>query len=61
VLSKEYREGTLYAQKNGGLYKNPYPVGSVEHNNFERGWSQELKKNPDVIARADRLRERREL
>ena len=28
-----------------GVYRNPYPMGSPEFNEFERGWMQSLKKH----------------
>lgn len=28
-----------------GKYKNPYPNGTLEFNEFERGWMQSLKRN----------------
>ena len=60
MLSKAYREGMQYANQYGSLYSNPYPTGTIEHNDFERGWSQEHKRNPGAIRRADRLRKERE-
>ena len=30
---------------NLGVYKNPYPIGSAEFNEFERGWTQALKRS----------------
>ena len=57
MLSEAYREGMKYANKYGSLYNNPYSKGTIEHNDFERGWSQEHKRNPGAIIRADRLNE----
>jgi hypothetical protein len=28
-----------------GVYRNPYPAGTPEFNEFERGWMQSLKKD----------------
>lgn len=42
-LDKIYREGELYYSQKG-TYKNPYPNGSMEFNEFERGWTQALKR-----------------
>jgi hypothetical protein len=28
-----------------GIYRNPYPRGSPEFDEFERGWMQSLKKD----------------
>lgn len=31
--------------KDRGVYRNPYPHGSPEFNEFERGWMQSLKRD----------------
>jgi hypothetical protein len=36
-------EGRKYCLTHGSKYHNPYPRGTDEHNQFERGWSQALK------------------
>lgn len=41
-LDNIYREGEQYYFKME-VYKNPYPIGSAEFNEFERGWTQALK------------------
>lgn len=41
-----YREGYDFYLTNKGQYRNPFPAGSPEHNEFERGWSQALKRFP---------------
>lgn len=33
-----------------GAYRNPYPQGSAEFNEFERGWMQSLKKDDARLA-----------
>jgi hypothetical protein len=33
-----------------GAYRNPYPQGSMEFNEFERGWMQSLKKDDARLA-----------
>lgn len=43
ILDEIYREGEAYYFKKGA-YKNPYPNGSNEFNEFERGWTQALKR-----------------
>lgn len=30
-------------------YKNPYSSGTPEYNAFERGWTQALKRSPDLV------------
>ena len=41
-----YQEGRKSYFSNKGKYANPYPSGSIEHDIFERGWSQALKRIP---------------
>lgn len=43
-MNKYIEEGALSFRRNKSFYKNPYSNDSKEHNDFERGWSQELKK-----------------
>lgn len=40
--SQAYEEGYC----SGAYYRNPYPQGSQEYNDFERGWTQRLKRMP---------------
>ena len=50
-LDKIYREGAShYSQE--GEYRNPYPNGSPEFNEFERGWTQALKRTNASCVRA---------
>lgn len=49
--SLAYKEGRQSYFANKGGYENPYPLGSIEYDAFERGWSQALKKTPEVITR----------
>lgn len=46
-MNKYIEEGKKSLRKNKGKYKNPYEPGSNEYNDFERGWSQELKRCPE--------------
>lgn len=46
-----YQEGRKSYFSNKGKYENPYPPGSVEHDIFERGWSQALKRTPEISVR----------
>lgn len=43
-----YKEGFRSYRKHNGHYANPYPLGSEERNLFERGWTQALKRAPNV-------------
>ena len=46
-----YREGMSSYFNKEGNYKNPYTSGTPEYNAFERGWTQALKRNPDLVCR----------
>lgn len=48
-MNKYIEEGMKSFRKNKSKYKNPYKPGSDEYNNFERGWSQALKRFPDQL------------
>ncbi len=44
-----YEEGRQHYFGDGDKYSNPYPAGSYEHNEFERGWVQAQKRgNVDI-------------
>ena len=49
-----YQEGKRSYFLNKGKYENPYLPGSIEHDIFERGWSQMLKRNPEITIRGTR-------
>jgi hypothetical protein len=38
-----------------GVYRNPYPPGSAEFNEFERGWMQSLKKDNACLVQKDKM------
>jgi hypothetical protein len=46
-MTQYIREGGKSFHANRGRYINPYRPGSNEFNDFERGWSQELKRSPE--------------
>jgi hypothetical protein len=46
-MNKYIEEGMKSFRKNKCRYKNPYKPGSDPYNNFERGWTQALKRTPD--------------
>ena len=46
-----YQEGRKSYFSNKGKYENPYPSDSIEHDIFERGWSQALKRIPEITIR----------
>jgi len=43
----QYREGMKMYHESRDEYTNPYPIGSPEYNQFERGWMQALKRDND--------------
>ncbi|MFD1218132.1 hypothetical protein [Microbulbifer celer] len=45
-----YRLGLKSYARNRGNYKNPYPRSDSRHNDFERGWTQGLKRMPESVA-----------
>ncbi|WP_312144168.1 MULTISPECIES: hypothetical protein [Stutzerimonas stutzeri subgroup] len=59
-----YKEGKESYFSNKRRYENRYPLGSTEYDAFERGWSQSLKKTPDLLLKASNFKgmhgERRE-
>jgi|GEM_PF-2744045 len=50
-MSEYIREGGRSFHKNKGQYINPYSPGSAQYNDFERGWSQALKRSPERLIR----------
>ena len=56
MTTNPIKEGEIYCLRYGTLYRNPYPPGTVEHNQFERGWSQTIKKHPNEVANIDKKR-----
>ena len=50
-MNKYIGEGGKSFHESKGRYINPYKRGSTQFNDFERGWSQTLKKSPDQLLR----------
>lgn len=50
-MSKQYKEGWESFHRYKGAYRNPYRINSSEYNEFERGWSQALKRCDDAKLR----------
>ena len=48
-MNKYREEGRKSFHKNKGRYINPYELGSNQFNDFERGWTQALKRAPDRL------------
>lgn len=48
-MNKYIREGGRSFNENSGRYVNPYEQGSAEFNDFERGWTQALKRSPEEL------------
>jgi hypothetical protein len=42
------KEGYSSYFRNSGRLENPYPEDSQEFLDFERGWSQAIRQNPNV-------------
>ena len=39
-----YQQGNNDYKCSSSKYKNPYKVGTKEHNDYERAWTQHLKR-----------------
>lgn len=53
-----YEKGKRSYRLDGDKYQNPYRAGTDEYNSFEVGWTQQLKRSPNVpIKNDDRYRE----
>ena len=48
-MNKCVNEGMKSFHKNKGKYNNPYKIGSNEYNDFERGWTQALKRSSNDL------------
>jgi hypothetical protein len=51
LKSNFIQEGGRCFHENKGRYINPYKQGSTQFNDFERGWSQALKRSPEQLLR----------
>jgi len=54
-MNKCIKEGMKSFHESKGKYINPYRPGCNEYNNFERGWTQALKRSPDELLKRYRL------
>ena len=54
-MNRCIKEGMKSFHEGKGKYINPYKTGSNEYNNFERGWTQALKRSPNLILKRYRL------
>ncbi len=50
-MNKYIREGGMSFHESKGRYINPYKEGSTQFNDFERGWTQALKRSPVQLLR----------
>jgi hypothetical protein len=50
-----YRQGQARYFADAGEYLNPYTPGSPEHNEFERGWMQALRRDDAKQIKPNRL------
>lgn len=56
MSNKVFQEGRAAFRIHPDTLSNPYPVGSQDYNDFERGWVQELKQteSASVVGQRDR-------
>ena len=57
-MNKYIREGGRSFHESKGRFINPYKRGSTQFNDFERGWSQALKRSPEQLLRNYRAAEK---
>jgi hypothetical protein len=48
-MNRYIKEGMMGFHESKGKYTNPYQPGSNEYNDFERGWTQALKRSPGQL------------
>ena len=48
-MNRYIKEGMRGFHEYKGKYINPYKPGSNEFNNYERGWTQALKRSSDQL------------
>lgn len=46
-----YEEGKRSYQRNKGKYSNPYEMSDPRYNEFDRGWSQGLRRSSEPLNR----------
>ncbi len=49
LTNKFIEEGMRSFHRLKGQYRNPYKIGSQSFNDFERGWTQALKRSSDQL------------
>lgn len=54
-MNEYIREGERSFHECKGRNRNPYKIGSAQFNDFDRGWSQALKKSPEQLLRSYRF------
>jgi hypothetical protein len=54
-MNRCIKEGMNSFHDNKGKYINPYEIGSDEFNDFERGWTQALKRSSNQLLKSYRL------
>lgn len=50
MTANAFDEGRISFKKNPDKLINPYPTGTHEFNEFERGWVQELKRSSNTTS-----------
>ena len=46
-MNDAFKQGYISYSKNNGIYDNPYQSGTDDSNEFERGWTQAMKRLPE--------------
>lgn len=54
-MNRYTKEGMKSLRKNKGKYINPYKSGCDKYNDFERGWSQALKRSFEHLLKEYRV------
>jgi len=55
TMNRYTKEGMKSLRKNKGKYINPYKSGCDKYNDFERGWSQALKRSFEHLLKEYRV------
>lgn len=50
AMPEAFKLGSRKYYEDRGQYRNPYVVGTAEYNDFERGWTQALKRDDGKVA-----------
>jgi hypothetical protein len=59
-INDAYEAGKAYYRKHGDKLRIPYPAGSADYNEFERGWTQAQKRDSSTSSKDTERRFARE-